>query len=102
MTLCRKIKDKCAELGITYSAFYQRITVYGWDYEKALTTPKGNNGRKPKEFYNGEPLTDVLKRIGMNYTTYWNRVHLYKWTPKRAIETPVDKRKHKKGKRNNG
>ena len=53
----------------------------------------------PKEFYNGEPLADVLKRIGMNYTTYWNRVHLYKWTPKLLIETPVNKKCHKKGKK---
>ena len=53
----------------------------------------------PKEFYNGEPLADVLKRIGMNYTTYLNRVHLYKWTPKLVIETPVNKKCHKKGKK---
>ena len=99
MTICRKIKDRCAELGITYSAFYQRITMYGLYYEKALTTPKGRVLRKPKEFYNGEPLAYVLKRIGTNDTKYWNRVHLYKGTPKRAIEMPVNKKYHKKGKK---
>ena len=90
MTICRKIKDRCAELGITYSAFYQRITVYGWDYEKALTTPNQRKaGRKPIYFYNGEPVADVLKRNGIKYTTFLYRVKLMRWSVKKAIETPL-------------
>lgn len=97
MTICRKIKDRCAELGITYSAFYQRITVYGWDYEKALTTPNQSKaGRKPIYFYNGKPVADVLKRNGIKYTTFFYRVKRMRWSVKEAIETPLIRVKGKK------
>lgn len=35
-------------LNIPYYLLRNRINVYGWDIEKAFTTPKSNRGRKPK------------------------------------------------------
>lgn len=40
------MQDWADILGINYRTIQQRINVYGWSAERALTTPIGNNGRK--------------------------------------------------------
>ena len=40
------MKDWSDILGINYQTLKQRINVYGWSIERALTAPIGSNGRK--------------------------------------------------------
>lgn len=40
------MKEWAEKLGMNYSTLRQRLGVYGWSVERALTTPIGNNGGK--------------------------------------------------------
>ena len=94
MVVCRKIKDRCAELGITYTAFYQRIAVRGWDWCKALTTPnQAGKGKTPSWIYNGRPVSEIVRERGLKYSTVRYRVKKMGWTLKRAIETPPTRKR---------
>lgn len=75
----RRLKCRC-ECGITYKAFYNRVTKYGWDLETAIHCKtrkrKIHNTKRTKEV-NGVSLIDLYDRecdCGITYKSFYNRV----------------------------
>lgn len=74
------VYERECDCGITYKAFYNRVTKYGWDLETAIHCKtrkrKIHNTNRTKEV-NGVSLIDLYDRecdCGITYKSFYNRV----------------------------
>lgn len=84
------ITDEQYEIGfknnIKKDTIYRRVYQYGWDIEKAITTPvipREHRSRKyPKEY------TDLALSNGMSILTFYSRLKKG-WSYEKAATTPL-------------
>lgn len=90
----RTLTQWCDHFKIDYYQVYQRITKYGWDPIKALTTPFGFKYKKTT--INGEtkPLKQWAEHFKIGYSTVKYRVNAG-WDPHKALTTPVKSHRKK-------
>ncbi|PGE00006.1 hypothetical protein [Bacillus pseudomycoides] len=64
--------DKATENGISKANVYQRVHVYGWSVERAITEPvkKRNIGGK----YSHERMLAIAESNGISKSTYYSRL----------------------------
>jgi hypothetical protein len=87
-------RAKCKELGIVDVLTYDNRLRYGWDEEKAATTPpmsreeiaKQNRDRQRKY---PSWVYDELDKNGINHRTFASRVTKQGWTMEEACTLPV-------------
>ena len=75
----------CNEKGLKYDAIHNRITVMGWDAEKAIDTPLHTNEGS---------LLSKCNALGLNYPTVRDRINKLGWTEKEALSTPTGRGRH--------
>lgn len=80
------------ENGIKKPTIYRRVYHYGWDIEKAITTPaitREHRSRKyPKEY------TDLALANGMSIITFYSRLKKG-WSYKEAATIPLKGKKER-------
>ena len=77
-------------LNIPYTTLQSRICSYGWDIEKAFTTPIKTY---PTYTYNGETHTilEWSKILGVSRSTLSDRIYKYKWDIDRVLTQDINK-----------
>lgn len=78
--------DAAARIGVTRKALYQRVMVYGWDKERAVTTPPDPRNVCTKAY---SKWLKVAKNNGISSSAFAARVNRLKWEPERAATTPL-------------
>lgn len=68
--------------GLPKYLVYQRVMVYGWDIERAITQPK-------KEQKSYGTLVRIAKQNGIKPNTFYSRIHLRGMTPEEAAVAPL-------------
>ena len=63
-----------------------RIRLYGWDKERAITTPVQSYNIRKK-------WVQIAEENGIGYATFMTRVNTYKWDEERAATQPLQDRK---------
>lgn len=85
-------KQTAKENGICYSTLKGRVNEYGWDIQRAITTPPKNNfGREFSNFTEEEFKT--AEEHGVSRNLLFMRVVRLNWDKQLAMTTPP----HKKG-----
>ena len=81
-------------LDINYTTLQSRICVYGWDIEKAFTTPIN---KYPTYTYNGETHTilEWSKITGISRSTLSDRIYKHHWDIERALTESTNKKEGK-------
>lgn len=77
--------------GISSFNVYQRVNVYNWNTQRAITTPLGK--------CNALGWTEnkqLAKKNGIGYDTYYHRVTAMGWDPLKAATTQPLKRRRKR------
>ena len=87
-----EIKKKCAEIGITYDCFRQRIK-NGWTEEQALIAPT-INVKQPLYLYKGESARQYIMEHGGNYSVFM--YHVKTKSIDKAVELTLNHRGNKK------
>lgn len=74
--------------GIPYATLHRRMFVYGWETERALTTPVG---KRKYITYEGKTLRmyEWAKLLGINYDVLESRINQNGWGIERAFTEPV-------------
>jgi hypothetical protein len=98
----RKYKEshwrrKCIELGIVNVQTYDNRIRYGWDEEKAATTPpmtREEIAKKNRDNQRKFPLWvyESLKKNGIDQRTFASRMNKSRWTMEEACTLPVGTR----------
>lgn len=70
---------------LTRKVVYDRIDMYGWSIEKAVSTPLPK--RLPKK-YTQQDVNEALAN-GIAYKTFISRIRIYKWDVGKAKTYPV-------------
>jgi hypothetical protein len=87
-------RSKCKELGIVNLMTYDNRLRYGWDEEKAATTPPmtreqiAEQNRKRNRKY-PDWVYKAMDDNGISQKTFTSRVNKNKWTVKEACTVPV-------------
>lgn len=62
--------EKAEANGLSREIVYHRVYHYGWDIERAITTPKKNHGK----WGNWKPYYELMEKHGVNRRTFYTRV----------------------------
>lgn len=94
----RLLRDVAKDHGTTYDRVRQRVDLYGWDLEDALTTPSlGSGHRLPTREPRGERITingetrtlrQWCEHYGQSYRRILQRWKHYGWDIEEALRTP--------------
>lgn len=77
--------EAAAKIGVTRKALYQRVMAYGWDKERAVTTPPDPRNVCTKWY---KKWLAIAKKNGISSSTFASRVNRLKWDPERAATLP--------------
>lgn len=78
--------------GISRNTFYKRIYYYGWDVERATTTPVMNRFGNKKNIFSEEEIKRAEEN-GICYDTLYTRVIRRGMDREEAIVKPVARKK---------
>lgn len=79
--------ERAEAYGINRELLNQRVRVYGFDVETAISWPKG---KKRNEVLTDEQR-EIARKNGLTIYTISTRVNTLGWPLEKAINTPIDK-----------
>lgn len=82
--------------GIPYNILYSRVIEYGWDFERAITTPVQNKFGHSDQMKIPKKYVEEAQKNGVNHSALLNRVYRYGWDLKKAVTTPLAPRKRRR------
>jgi hypothetical protein len=69
--------DRAAAIGVSRQCLSRRVRAFGWDKNKALTTP-------PRKFHLQKKYIELAIQNGIRYGTFNSRVYALGWSHERA------------------
>lgn len=72
--------EQAAANGISADTLKRRIHAYGWDKQRAITTPVQKRD---------DPFIRLAAQNGISEGTYLKRIYSLKWDKERAATTPL-------------
>jgi len=86
--------QQAASIGVSYGTLYNRINDYGWDIERAISTPVMPRSKRAKKRGGKVPahLVKLAEANGIPYRVLYKRLYIQNWDEGRAV-TQSTKRK---------
>ena len=91
----QSIEQWASDLGISYNALYNRIRVYGWSIERAMTKAQKPRSSKSSDTilitFNGrtQNISSWANEMNIKKSILYKRIVVHGWTTERALTTPA-------------
>lgn len=93
-TLTDEEIKRAAENGISYITLHSRVSKYGWEIERAVTTPIIPRSERAKMQKSKIPqhLKEKAFKNGIPHSVLYHRLFVHGWDQKRAVTQPLGKK----------
>lgn len=93
-TLTDEEIKQAAENGISYATLHARVSKYGWDVERAVTTPIIPRSERAKMQQSKIPqhLKEKAFKNNIPHSVLYHRLFVHGWDSKRAVTEPVGRK----------